>query len=72
MVDLRDMRVIYNQVIYRALAIDCYYERHLKNAEGSEEIKQCLRVLILNEDGQVKSLEDESWKFQFLADGRPN
>lgn len=74
MIDLKGMRVVYGDEMYRALAIVAWKPEQPKD----EEEKKCkvkinnIAVMVLNENGQVMILDDEAWMFQFLMEARPN
>ena len=66
-IDLSKFKVIYQDKVLRAIALD-----YLEFAETKEiKIPACekpkfIGVLAINEDGQVVSLRDEAWMFQFI------
>lgn len=74
MIDLKGMRVVYGERVYRTLAVrDLCEERPKDETVIEHKIKiKYITVIVLNEDGQVMILEDEAWMFQFLMEARHN
>lgn len=71
-INLKGMKVVHGERIYRALAIVGWSEER-PDGEGRESCRMPKRmaVMALNEDGQVILLEDEAWRFQFLTEQDP-
>lgn len=66
-IDLSKYKVIYNERVLRALAIvEIYYEEE-RNCETKEVHKpKFIGVMVINEDGTIEIINDETWCFQFL------
>lgn len=67
-IDLSRFKVIYKDRVLKAIAIidlefeDDTYDDNRKTIEKAK----FLEILAVNEDGNVVSILDEAWKFQFL------
>lgn len=63
--DMRGFKVVYKERVYNALEMVCGFEDETRKETG-ESAPKFLTVLVLNEDGNVKMLEDEAFMFQFI------
>lgn len=63
--DMRGFKVVYKERVYNAIEMLCTFEGEAKKQPGESEPK-FLAVLVLNEDGNIKMLEDEAFMFQFI------
>ena len=63
--DMRGFKVVYKERVYNALEMVCEFGEEARKETGESEPK-FLTVLVLNEDGNVKMLEDEAFMFQFM------
>ena len=63
--DMRGFKVVYKERVYNALEMVCEFGEEARKEPGESEPK-FLMVLVLNEDGNVKMLEDEAFMFQFM------
>ena len=69
--DLSRFKVIYNNRVLNAIAIEHidYYE-----CEFDEKTRRpfktpkprFLAILVINEDGNIELIDDETWRFQFI------
>ena len=69
-INLRGMRVVYSERVYRALAITGYAVNERREREpkkGRTQIKH-MAVMVINEDGNVVIIDDEAWMFQFFPE----
>lgn len=64
--DMSGYKVVYNERVLRALAITriCMGEGCLET--GTTTKPEAIEVMVLNEDGNVVSIYDEAWMFQFI------
>lgn len=66
-IDVSRFKVVHSDKVYNALAI---MEVHMPDMdyEKRETFTKAkfLNVLIINEDGNVVSIHDEAWTFQFI------
>lgn len=62
---MRGFKVVYKERVYNALEMVCNFEGEAPK-QPSESSPKFLTVLVLNEDGNVKMLEDEAFMFQFI------
>lgn len=66
-IDMSMYKVIHSDKVYNAIAIGMIDMPDLK--EGKAEIARkpkFLEVFVINEDGNVMSIYDEAWTFQFI------
>ena len=69
-IDLRGMRVVYSERVYRALAIIRYSSKVFETGtpqSGRIQIEH-MGVMVINEDGNAMIIDDEAWMFQFLPE----
>lgn len=69
MIDLSRFKVVYRERVLNALSLDhiTYKENDYPGYSEKTYIKpQFLTVLAINEDGNIVSICDEAWMFQFL------
>ena len=67
LINLNGYKVIHSDRVFNALAL--MYIQMPDGDEGREEIvtkPKFLDVLAINEDGNVVSIRDEAWTFQFI------
>lgn len=69
-INLRGMRVVYSERVYRALAITGYAvnERRKREPQKGRTQIEHMAVMVINEDGNVVIIDDEVWRFQFLPE----
>lgn len=72
-IDLSRFKVIHGDRVMHALALEYveYRENEYPGAKQGKETKTVtkpvfLTVLCLNADGNIVSLHDEAWRFQFI------
>ena len=65
-IDVSKYKVVYNEKVLRALAIVelCFGEE--MNYEEIIQKPKFIAVAIINEDGNVQIIRDETWRFQFI------
>ena len=69
MIDVSNFKVVYGDKVLNALAIMYYQfreEQGYPEKRKSIEKAKFLDVLAINEDGNIVSIYDEAWRFQFL------
>ncbi len=69
-IDLSRFKVIYNNRIYNAMAlvnmrIDAIREEEEEKLNPLYKPSR-IEIIVLNEDGDIIIINDETWKFQFL------
>lgn len=67
-ISLNGFKVVHSEKVYNALMLKSIYLRDGIN-EGNREIIEkpvWIEVLAINEDGNIISIRDEAWTFQFL------
>ena len=69
-INLRGMRVVYSERVYRALAIIGFgvNERRETKPQKCKKPIDHMAVMVINEDGNVVIIDDEAWMFQFLPE----
>lgn len=67
-IDMRGFRVIYKERIYNALNMNWVWgENQEEEAREKGMAKpKFITVIILNEDGEIRLLHDETFMFQFI------
>lgn len=65
-IDVSKYKVVYNEKVLRALAIVelCFGEN--MNYEDIIQKPKFISVAVINEDGNVQVIRDETWCFQFI------
>lgn len=63
-VDMKGFKMIYNDRVYNVLHIMIDFET-CKEGDESPQPK-FIEAIYLNEDGEVKTVRDEAWCFQFV------
>ena len=69
MIDVSNYRVVYGDKVLNALAVINweFSEERLEFETRKSIIKaEFLEVLAINEDGNIVSIYDEAWRFQFI------
>lgn len=62
-------RVIYHNVLYRVLDIECRpYPKYEENETGIKKTNGMVGLLALNEDGELVHIFDEARCFQFVKE----
>lgn len=68
LIDLSRFKVIYGDRVLNALSL--MMVRMPKDMEQGErstvEKPEFIEILAINEDGNIVSIQDESWRFQFI------
>ena len=66
-IDLSKFKVVYKDKVLRAIALDYLEFEEVKEIKMPAcEKPKFIGVLVINEDGQIVSLRDEAWMFQFI------
>lgn len=65
MYDLRGLKVIYNETVLNAVAVmEWMYEKDMLS-NGYNDFK-FLTVMVVDTNGNLKAINDEAWRFQFI------
>lgn len=65
--DLNGFKVVYKERVYRTLALTNIVLKQNKMPDTGEiNVPKAIEVLVINEDGNVMSICDETWMFQFI------
>ena len=67
-ISLNGFKVVHSEKVYNAVALMRIRMRDDIPANNSNIIEKTkeLEVLVINEDGNIISIRDEAWTFQFL------
>lgn len=66
-INLSGFKVVHGEKVLRALALsNVVFDGDFFPRECNITKPQFLEILVLNEDGNVVSIYDEAWKFQFI------
>ena len=69
MIDLSRFKVVYGERVLNAVCLEqvMYKENNVPGWDRKTYVKpQFLTILAINEDGNIVSICDEAWMFQFL------
>lgn len=58
-----DYKMIYQDQVFNALSIDLILNGNISNSKYKIKF---IRATYIDEDGEVKIIEDESWCFKFV------
>lgn len=61
--NVENYKVIYCDIVYNPLSIRPIFD--YKENEKEQKIK-FIQMLYINEDGELRSVEDEAWCFKFV------
>ena len=65
-IDLSRFKVIYDDKVLRALSLqDVDFDKDIE-WESVHKKPKFIEILVINEDGNIEALRDESWRFQFI------
>ena len=65
--DLSRFKVVYSEKVYRALSLVWLdYKKDEDHAKYIIDKPRMLEILVINEDGNIISIRDEGWCFQFI------
>ena len=65
-IDLSRFKVVYGERVLKALSLqDIFYPEDSKWDDIHKKPK-FIEILIINEDGNIEAIRDESWCFQFI------
>lgn len=67
-ISLNGFKVVHSEKVYNAVALMAVRMREDRPANNHEIIEKpvWLEVLAINEDGNIISIQDEAWTFQFI------
>lgn len=64
--DLSNFKVIYNEKVWRTVAIENIEFKDNSSWEDQYQVPSFIKILVLNEDGNFLVIRDEAWRFQFV------
>lgn len=67
-IDLSRFKVVYKDGVLRAIALmDVQFGSDIKShCEKIVDTPKILEVMVINQDGNIETIRDEAWMFQFL------
>ena len=65
MISLSGYKVVYQEKVLNALSMG-YVEFDEEHGKKVIDKPTFIEILVINSDGQIQSIRDASWKFQFL------
>lgn len=64
--DLSRFKVVYGDKVLRALALAEIEISDDVTPEDSVKVPKFIEVIVINSDGNIEILRDETWRFQFI------
>ena len=65
--NLAGFKVVYKERVYRTLALTSIdFKNNIMPKVGEINVPKAIEVIVINEDGNVMSIYDEAWMFQFI------
>ena len=65
-IDLSRFKVVYDNRVLKAISLTDVIFHDGVNWEAIHKKPRIIEVLVINEDGNIESLRDEAWMFQFI------
>lgn len=65
-IDLSRFKVIYQDKVLKALSLQDIIFPDSANWNDIHKKPKIIEILVINEDGNIEVLRDESWMFQFV------
>ena len=67
-IDLSRFRVVYEDRVFRAIALmDVQFgDDGTSHCEKIVDTPKILEIIVINQDGNIETIRDEAWMFQFL------
>ena len=59
-------KVVYKDRVYRTVAIASMYFKDEFKSDGRDEEPESITVLVIDENGNIKHITDETKRFQFI------
>lgn len=66
MIDLSRFKVVYNNKVLKALALQNFEYAADIDWESIHKKPKLIEILVINEDGNIEAIRDEAWRFQFV------
>ena len=65
--ELSGFKVVYKERVLRAVCLDDIdFGKNLPPEIGKVEVPKFISIIAINEDGNLVSIRDEAWMFQFI------
>lgn len=65
-IDLSRFKVVYKEKVYKAVALVEVLFFDSTEWDDIHKKPEFIEILIINEDGNIESLRDKAWMFQFI------
>lgn len=65
-IDLSRYKVVYGEKVLKALALLHYEFAENESQNETFHKLKLIDVLVINEDGNLETIYDEAWRFQFI------
>lgn len=65
-INLDRYKVVYNDKVFKALSLQNFLYPEDTKWENTYKKPEIIEILIINEDGNIETLRDEAWRFQFI------
>lgn len=65
-IDLSRFKVVYGEQVLNALALHDVVFSDSVDWEATRKKPRLIEILVINEDGNIEALRDETWRFQFI------
>ena len=65
-IDLSRFKVVYGERVLKALALLEFEFVEHTHREDTLKKPKFIEILVIDEDGNIKILRDETWRFQFI------
>lgn len=65
-IDLSKFKVVYREKVLRALSLQGVFFADDTNDTDTHMKPKFIEIIVINEDGNIEALRDESWMFQFI------
>lgn len=65
-ISLSGFKVVYGEKVLKALSLERTIFDENVDWEATKKKPRFIEILVINEDGNIEALRDESWMFQFI------
>lgn len=65
-IDLSKFKVVYGDKVLKALSLQEIVFPDGMSWDDTHKNPKLIEILVINEDGNIEALRDESWMFQFI------
>ena len=65
-IDLSRFKVIYDEKVLNALSLCEVVFSDTVDWDDTHKKPRLIEIIVINEDGNIEALRDETWRFQFI------